>query len=288
MIEMPKMWLRSFSALTAVALWASVSPSVLAQTSPAEAGAPEVTFSSGKLTLHGYLYKPAGDGPFPAVLWNHGSEKLPGWLPQLGPLFTRRGYVFFIPHRRGQGRSSREAPYIMDLLEREREEHGRAARSRKLVELQEVHLEDQLAALEYVKSLPYVDAKRIAAMGCSFGGIQTVLAAEKGAGLRAAVDFAGAAESWQDSPDIRELLLRAVRNAKVPILFIQAEGDYDLSPSKELGKAMEKAHKPHQVHLYPRFGATNQENHAFCVRGAEIWSAEVLAFLEVNMAEGKK
>jgi len=273
---------------SAAIVLAAGSPSALAQTSPAEAGAQEVTFASGMLTLHGYLYKAAGDGPFPAVLWNHGSEKLPGWLPQLGPLFTRRGYVFFIPHRRGQGRSNHEAPYIMDLLDREREEHGRAARNRKLVELQEVHLEDQLAALEYLKSLPYVDAKRIAVMGCSFGGIQTVLAAEKGAGLRAAVDFAGAAETWQDSPDIRERLLRAVRNANVPILFIQAEGDYDLSPSKALGKAMEKAHKPHQVRIYPRFGLTNQENHTFCVRGAEIWGAEVFTFLEANMPEGKK
>jgi carboxymethylenebutenolidase len=285
---MPLPSLRFRIALAIVSFYVSTSPVLRAQASPAEAGAQEVTFASGKLTLHGYLYKPAGDGPFPAVLWNHGSEKLPGWLPQLGPLFTRRGYVFFIPHRRGQGRSSREAPYIMDLLEREREEHGRAARSRRLVELQEVHLEDQLAALEYLKSLPYVDAKRIAVMGCSFGGIQTVLAAEKGAGLRAAVDFAGAAETWQDSPDIRERLVRAVRNANVPILFIQAEGDYDLSPSRELGKAMEKAHKAHQVRIYSRFGVTNQENHSFCVRGAEIWGAEVLAFLEASMPEGKK
>ena len=32
-----------------------------------------VTFPSGEITLHGVLYKPEGTGPFPAVIYNHGS-----------------------------------------------------------------------------------------------------------------------------------------------------------------------------------------------------------------------
>ena len=32
--------------------------------------------------LRGFLYVPPGRGPFPAVLWNHGSERLPGWQPE--------------------------------------------------------------------------------------------------------------------------------------------------------------------------------------------------------------
>src|SRR5215470_13127825 len=36
-----------------------------------------VTFKSGNLTLVGYLFKPDGDGPFPALIWNHGSEQDP-------------------------------------------------------------------------------------------------------------------------------------------------------------------------------------------------------------------
>jgi len=75
----------------------------------------EVTFQSGSLVLHGFIYKPEGKGPFPAVLWNHGSERRPGWLPELAPLFLSKGYIFFIPHRRGHGRSPGD--YVMDLLE---------------------------------------------------------------------------------------------------------------------------------------------------------------------------
>ena len=42
-----------------------------------------VPFRSGTLNLVGFLFKPEGAGPFPAVLWNHGSERGPGQDPQL-------------------------------------------------------------------------------------------------------------------------------------------------------------------------------------------------------------
>ena len=54
---------------------------VLLITASAAAQAPpspqEVVFPSGSLQLHGFLWRPAGQGPFAAILWNHGSEKRP-------------------------------------------------------------------------------------------------------------------------------------------------------------------------------------------------------------------
>src|SRR5215469_7971224 len=94
--------------LTAVVFIASLS---FAQNQPQPQ---EVTFQSGKLQLHGFLWKPNGPGPFPAVLWNHGSEKLPGSQPALGNFYTSHYFVFFVPHRRGQGRSPGE--YIQDVI----------------------------------------------------------------------------------------------------------------------------------------------------------------------------
>ena len=257
-------------------------PNAKGQSPPPEAAAQEVTFPSGKLTLHGFLYKGAGDGPLPAILWNHGSERLPGRLPELGSFFSSKGYVFFVPHRRGQGRSANAAPYVMDVL---RGEGGPAARSAKLVEMMEVHLQDQLAALAYLRSLPFVDPKRIAVMGCSFGGIQTLLAAESAPDIRAAVDFAGGAESWQGSPDLRARMTSAARNAKVPVFFIQAEGDYDLAPSRTLAKEMEKADKEAMIHIYPSVGRTAQANHEFCVHGVEVWGPDVLSFMRKSFPE---
>lgn len=241
----------------------------------------EVTFPSGDLVLHGFLYKPEGKGPFPVLLWDHGSEKRPGWLPELAPIFLNKGYVFFIPHRRGHGRSPGE--YVMDLLERANQSGGPQARSRKLVELMELHLEDQTAALAYLKALPEVDPQRIAVAGCSFGGIQTVLMAEKGLDLRAAVDFAGAAQNWQRSPDLRARMTQAVQHAQMPIFFIQAKNDYDVSPSRDLASAMEKSAKPHAIQIFPSFGKSNQDAHEFCVHGGEIWAPQVFSFLTQSM-----
>jgi dienelactone hydrolase len=237
----------------------------------------EVTFSSGNLVLHGFLYKPEGKGPFPAVLWNHGSERRPGWLPELAPIFLGKGYVLFIPHRHGQGRSPGE--YIMDLLDRAKQSGGSQVRDRELVELMDQHLQDQLAALSYLKGLPDVDPQRIAVAGCSFGGIQTVLMAEKGLGVRAAVDFAGAAQNWQYAPELRARMIQAVQHSQMPIFFIQAKNDYDTSPSRDLAAAMEKSGKTHSLQIFPSFGKSNQDAHEFCVHGGEIWAPQVFSFL---------
>jgi hypothetical protein len=72
-----------------------------------------VAFPSGELALHGVLYKPKGTGPFPAVVYNHGSA--PGMLSKdafdaLGPVFASHGWVFFGPYRRGQGLSVSAGP----------------------------------------------------------------------------------------------------------------------------------------------------------------------------------
>jgi carboxymethylenebutenolidase len=241
----------------------------------------EVTFSSGSLVLHGFLYKPEGRGLFPAVLWNHGSERRPGWLPEVAPIFLNQGYVFFIPHRRGHGRSPGE--YVMDLLARANQSGGSSARSRKLVELMDQHLEDQMAALAYLKGLPNVDPRRIVVAGCSFGGIQTVLMAEKGLGVRAAVDFAGAAQNWQHAPELRVRMIQAVQHSQMPIFFIQAKNDYDVSPSRDLASAMEESGKPHAIQIFPSFGKSNQDAHEFCIHGAEIWAPQVFSFLTQSM-----
>lgn len=238
----------------------------------------EIAFPSGDLQLRGFIWKPEGAGPFPALLWNHGSEKLPGWLPEVAPSFVRRGWVFFIPHRRGQGRSP--GPYISDQLQAV---PAGEARSRLLVQLHEVQLGDQLAALAFLKTQPFVDGNRLAVAGCSFGGIQTVLAAERAAGYKAAVDFAGGAQSWEGSPDLQRRMIAAVRSAVAPIFFIQAENDFDLRPSQVLSQEMQRAGKPHQVKIYPAFGASRQDGHEFCVRGADRWGDDVFAFLTTHV-----
>lgn len=237
----------------------------------------EVTFLSGKLVLHGFLYRPPGSGPFSAILYNHGSEEKPGSKPALGEFFSSKGYVFFVPHRRGQGRSPNDS-YVESL---------RAQGPRGAIALHETHLEDQLAALTYLKQLSDIDPHRIAVAGCSYGGIQTVLAVEANAeqklGLRAAIDFAGGAMSWR-SFSLRDRMVRAVRKANIPVLFIQAENDYDLGPSRTLASELEQLGKPHKLLIFPPYGNTHAEGHGvFCSQATNVWGPAVMSFLDASM-----
>src|SRR5436309_1437866 len=117
-----------------------------------------VQFPSNGLTLHGWIYKPQGTGPFPAVVWNHGSEREPTAHPDLGKFYTSHGYVLFLPIRHGHTPSPGE--YIQDVIDRYRSQiHDRATFQRRVVELQDVYNEDVAAAVAWIKTQPFVDGK---------------------------------------------------------------------------------------------------------------------------------
>jgi len=265
-----------------MALVAGLVASLTAATAPAAAQDPVskpelIAFPSGELELKGFIWKPAGAGPFPAILWNHGSEKKPGSVDPVAPLFVARGYIFFVPHRRGQGRSP--GPYIMDQLNAA---GSPAERGRLLVKLHEVQLRDQLAALSYLKGLSFVDPHRLAVMGSSFGGIQTMLAAERGQGYRVAVNCSGAAQTWGNAPDLQRRLIAAARSAAMPVYFLQARNDYDLTPNRVLSEQIRSTGKPVEAKVYPPYGVSAREGHSFCVRGADVWGPDVLRFIEAH------
>lgn len=241
-----------------------------------------VTFPSGNLTLHGVVYKPAGKGPFPAILYNHGSA--PGMYNQetfnrLGPMFAERGWVFFAPWRRGQGLSADAGPYIEDEIRAVWKKDGVNAAAATMVRLLETdHMNDQLAGLEWLRKQSFVQTDRIAVMGNSFGGIETVLGAEK-AQYCAAVDASGGAESWALAPQLQAAMIRAVTNSKSPIFFFQADNDYDLRPSKVLSEAMREHGKTAEVKIYPAFGKGGSEGHSFAYLGSSTWANDVFDFL---------
>jgi dienelactone hydrolase len=237
-----------------------------------------IDFRSGDLDLKGFIWKPPGAGPFPAILWNHGSEKRPGAVDPVATFFVARGYVFFVPHRRGQGRSP--GPYIMDQL---RTAGSAAQRSLMLVKLHETQLGDQLAALAYLKGLPFVDQRKLAVMGFSFGGIQTMLAVERGSGYRVAVNCSGAAQTWNSSPDLQRRLIGAARRAAMPVFFLQAKNDYDLTPNRVLSEQVKASGKRAVSKVYPADGVSAQDGHNFCVRGVNTWGPDVVGFIEAHL-----
>src|SRR5262245_39693155 len=92
----------ALAALIVVASWYPAPAT--AQERPSAPSKERVTFKSDGLTLVGFLFKPDGPGPFPGLIWNHGSEKNPGAIRQfdaVAAIFVRAGYVVFAPVRRG-------------------------------------------------------------------------------------------------------------------------------------------------------------------------------------------
>jgi dienelactone hydrolase len=249
------------------------------------AAAESVTFQSGDRVLHGLLYKPAGAGPFPAVLYNHGSAA--GLLSnqafdRVGPMLAARGWVVFAPYRTGQGLSSDAGPYILDEIRAAQAHGGEGAAEHTMVELLgTTQLQDQMAALAWLKGQPFVAPGRIVAMGNSFGGIETILGVERG-GYCAGVDVAGGAMSWEGHRELQDRMVRAVEHATAPILFLQAENDYSVAPSRILHAAMEAVHRPSELRIYPPYGSSADDGHNFGWRGSDVWMKDALAFMEAR------
>ena len=258
-------------------------------------GGPEtVTVHNGSVTLHAMLWRPQGRGPFPAILLNHGSgrsrEELERLGPyernaeKLGPVFARHGYVFLYLFRRGVGPSADQGANAVDLMNTEFAAHGQEARNALQLQLLENReMDDTLSALKFLRALPYVDPKDVAAVGHSFGGSLTVLLAERDPSLRAVVVFSGSGYSFDRSPELRTRLLAAVDHITVPIFFIHAENDYSLSSGKVLDARREQIGKPHRLKIYPPIGHTVDEGHDFLHLGVSIWEPDVFAFLDENM-----
>ena len=122
----------------------------------------EVFYSSGGLRIQAYLYKPEGDGPFPVVIYNHGSrigrERQSVPFEYVGGLLTGAGYLVLVSERRGYGRS--------DGLSWP-EDVGKS-RGRLVARLGE-ETDDVLAAADHLRTQAFVDVKRIGVMGWSFG-----------------------------------------------------------------------------------------------------------------------
>jgi len=245
-----------------------------------------VQYEAGGRSLPGYLYRPSSDGPHPAVLWNHGSEKEPRAQPELARFYVEHGFVFFVPIRHGHGNA--DGPYIVD---RQREfaekENDQDLVRREAVRLHDEYNADVIAALAWLKEQPFVDHKRIIVSGVSYGGIQTLITAEKGLGVRGFIAFAPGAMSFANVA-LRDRMKDAAKNSKAPLLLLQAQNDYSTGPSEILAPILKANGLPSHSTVYPAFGSTNQHGHgAFATwsLGVEQWGGEALKFIEAAFRE---
>lgn len=240
-----------------------------------------VFYMSGPLRIEAYLYRPQGAGPFPVVVYNHGSrlgaERAERPFPYIGRLLTSAGYAVLVPERRGYGKSDGETFGV---------EVGRDLADRFMARLQ-AESDDVLASLAYLRTVPALDTARVAVMGWSFGGIISVLAASRSDRFFAVVNQAGASLTWPRSPALRAALVDAAGRVRVPIICMVAEND-------ETTEAVVKVCEAAQAHgtltktiVYPPFTPTRQSSIApghviFGPEGVTRWSADVMGFLAAH------
>jgi dienelactone hydrolase len=117
--------------------------------------------------IQGYLSRPKGAGPFPAIVLLHTCLGLPAERASIGERIAAWGYV---------------ALFVDDFATRDLKETCAVDFPQALA--------DADGALAYLASLPYVDATRIAAVGFSQGGDSALkIAADGAAGFKAAAAF---------------------------------------------------------------------------------------------------
>lgn len=178
--------------------------------------------------ISGYLARPEGDKPVPAVLVCHENRGLTPHIQDVVRRFAKEGY----------------AALALDLLSRE---GGTASLDRDAIPgaLTKAgarrHVTDFKAAFTYLNSQDYVDAGRIAMTGYCFGGGITWQAATELTGLKATSAFYGPAPDLEKVPTIK------------PAVFgVYAELDDRITgPMPKLRDALAATDVRHELKVYP-------------------------------------
>jgi carboxymethylenebutenolidase len=237
-----------------------------------------VSYKSGSLNIAAYIYRPPGDGPFPLIVFNHGSrakhERKSVPFEYMGDLYRAAGYAVLVPERRGYGESDGTT-----FSEAAGGESGAV-----FVDRMEEEADDVLAAADYGATLPFVDPERIGVAGYSFGGIVAILAIARNKVFKVALDQAGGSLSWKKSPDLRKAMTAAIGKVKIPVMFMDAKNDATTDSVTTLAAAMQKAGRPLEIKIYPAFTPTRNPGDIpaghliFSDQGVDIWRQDALRF----------
>jgi dienelactone hydrolase len=191
------------------------------------------------VTLELVYFKPPGPGPFPAVLFTHGSTNNGNDLREvrytavyadLASYFNERGWMVAFLQRRGRGQSggayaegwdASQGRYACDL------EVARSSRRRAL--------EDVDAAYAFVANDPLVDRKRMLIGGHSRGGVLALAyAAEHPERFVGALNFVGgwAGQRCDLMKEINQDALSGAGKFPKPTLWLYGERDPLFTPEQ--------------------------------------------------------
>jgi len=219
------------------------------------------------------LFRPAGDGPFPLVIVNHG--KAPGnprfqerarYLVAARELVSR-GYAVAVPMRQGFSKSG--GSYIGGGCNVE--SNGR------------VQADDVIAALDHFAARPDIDARRVVVIGQSHGGFTTLavgaLHRPEIAGL---VNFAGGlrqenCNGWERA--LADAVESYAKTTTVPSLWFYGDNDSFFTPETWQRMHAQYTSGGGRARLVA-FGSFGTDSHALfgSNRGSAVWLPELAAF----------
>lgn len=231
------------------------------------------------------IFKPFGPGPFPTVMFNHGSTgdgsdpsvfTRTTFSETVAKFFVDRGWMVAFPQRRGRGQS--------DGLYDEGFNADRTFYScQRDVTLAgaERAIDDLDAAVDWLRNRADVDTTRMLGAGASRGGVLSLVhLAERPDVYLGAINFVGGwlGEGCGDYLDVNRTLF--VRGASFPddTLWLYANNDtfYSVAHSRANFDAYTGAGGLGEFNVYTRAPGLNGH---FLTNDPELWGADVEAYL---------
>jgi pimeloyl-ACP methyl ester carboxylesterase len=260
-----------------------------------------VTIDGEQVKIATITYRPTGAGPFPTMIFHHGSTGS-GTDPSrfsrtfdpgvLAYWFVSRGWAVVLPSRRGRGGS--EGLYD-EGFSRFRAS-GYTCDSELSLRGADRALRDIDAITDSVLALPFVDRTRFVVGGNSRGGILSVAWAGKHpAGPRGVINFVGGwlGEGCPTSSAVNQQLFKLGAGFPRPTLWLYGDNDpyYSLSHSEANFEAFRQAGGKGAFHEIGR--GTGMSGHQIHVVD-DVWSAIVAAYLrelglpDTDLAVGRR
>lgn len=212
-------------------------------------------------TMRGYLVKPAGDGPFPAVVIIHENRGLNPHIEDVARRAAVAGFLALAPDGLypvgGYPGNDEKGKKMQRALDKE-----------KLYQ-------DMLSSAYFVKKHPLSTGKLGATGFCYGGGITNQLAVDMGNDLDAGVPFYGRSAKIED-----------VSKITAPLMIQYAEDDPRVNAMREgYEKALKEQGKSYVMHTYPgtRHGFHNNSTPRFNKEQAEIAWKRTIEFFNKHL-----
>ncbi|MBI4756607.1 MAG: prolyl oligopeptidase family serine peptidase [Betaproteobacteria bacterium] len=227
------------------------------------------------LGLETTVFKPPGDGPFPAVIINHGKasgdSRFQARARFQGPAreLLARGYAVVLPMRQGFSKSG--GAYVGGGCNVE--SNGRA------------QADDVQAVADWLRTQPWADAQRMLVFGQSHGGLTTLAFGTRNTpGVLGLVNFAGGLRQ-ENCPGWEQTLARALGSygaeTRIPSLWFYGDNDSYWQPwlYREMHAKYVEAGGKARLVAFGEFAAGDAHGMFGAHRGLAIWLPEVGAFL---------